>query len=327
VIPCYRDEQQLHAILDQLGPVLDGVQGGAELVLVDDGSPDRTGIRALQLAPRWGRRITVVRLARNFGQHPAVFAGLAAARGQIVVVTDSDLQYPPSQILRLANAVSDDWPVVSGYREDRKDPLARRIITGMLTRWLSKRTGQTLTDYGSMFRAYDRAVVDAMTQLTERHRYVPAIPSWMGFQVLELPVEHRSRGELGTRYRMSSLVALFLDLITSYSISPLRAISLVAACGALLGFIATVCFAIYRVAFGSGHAGVVSAFALVFALLAVQLLSTALLGEYIGRIYVETRERPYFVVRSTDHFDGSGAHVRAAESAAAAAADESGVLA
>jgi len=198
--------------------------------------------------------------------------------------------------------VSFENPVVSGYRADRKDPYTRRLITSALTKWLGKRTGQQLRDYGSMFRAYDRSVVDAMLTITERHRYVPAIASWLGFHVLELPVEHHQRNEQGSRYRLSSLLSLFLDVITSYSISPLRFVSLVASIGALAGFMAMIAFAVYRVVIGAGVAGVVSAFALVFALLAVQLLATALLGEYVGRIYVETRHRPYFVVRSTERF-------------------------
>lgn len=306
VIPCYRDEDHVAGLVAELEPVLASFEGGGELVLVDDGSPDRTGERALEVARGASQPVTVVRLARNFGQHPAVFAGLAAARGRIVVTADSDLQYPASEIVRLVDAVSVEAPVVSGYRADRRDPITRRAITGLLTRWLGRRTGQELHDYGSMFRAYDREVVDAMLGITERHRYVPAIPAWLGFRVYEIPVEHRPRGEQGSRYRLSSLLSLFLDLITSYSISPLRFVSIFAFACALVGFLATTAFLVYRIVVGAGIGGVVSAFALVFGLLAAQLLATTLISEYVGRIYVETRQRPYFIVRSTDRHAGSG---------------------
>lgn len=283
--------------------MLNSWEGGGELVLVDDGSPDGTGDRIEDLAPGFEGNLIFIRLARNFGQHPAVFAGLEAARGDVVVTTDSDLQYPPEAILQLVRLVSREAPVVSGYREGRKDPLRRRIITNVLTKWLGSRTGQELRDYGSMFRAYDRRVVDSMVALTERHRYVPAIPSWLGFRVLEVPIEHRARGDQGSRYRMSSLAQLFLDLLTSYSIAPLRFVSLLACVAAFFGFVATLAFVLYRIVIGDGIAGVVSAFALVFALLAVQLVTTALLGEYVGRIYVETRQRPYYIVRETHRFE------------------------
>lgn len=301
VVPCYCDRDQIQVLFDELGPLLAEYPDG-ELVLVDDGSPDGTGDRIEELAPTFDGSLTFVRLARNFGQHPAVFAGLEAARGDVVVTTDSDLQYPPAAIRELVDLVSAEQPVVSGYREDRKDPVQRRIITRLLTTWLGRRTGQELRDYGSMFRAYDREVVDAMVALTERHRYVPAIPSWLGYRVLEVPVQHRARGEQGSRYRLSSLVQLFLDLLTSYSVAPLRFVSLLGVIGAVTGFMAMLAFIFYRLAVGDGISGTVTAFALIFALLAIQLGMTAMLGEYVGRVYVETRQRPYYIVRSTRHY-------------------------
>ncbi|MBA3353150.1 MAG: glycosyltransferase, partial [Blastocatellia bacterium] len=157
-------------------------------------------------------------------------------------------------------------------------------------------TGQQLVDYGSMFRAYDRIVIDQMLQFTEQHRFIPALVSWLGFRVKEIPVTHQPRAEGGSRYRIRPLIEMFLDLITSYSVSPLRVLSLAGFVGAMLGFLATAAFVVYRVIEGSGVSGTVSAFALVFLLLALQLLVVASLGEYVGRIYVETKGRPYFVV-------------------------------
>ena len=305
VIPCFRDEDNIRTLLERLEPTIASIAGGAEVVLVDDGSPDLTGDRAIEEGARYPHPVTVVRLARNFGQHPAVFAGLAAARGSVVVTCDSDLQYPPDQIPVLLAALDDRHPVASGYREDRKDPLSRRMLTRLLTGWLGRRTGQELRDYGSMFRAYKRPVVDAMLQITEQHRFVPAIPSWLGFRVKEVPVQHAPRGEQGSRYRLSSLASLFLDLVTSYAVSPLRALSGVAALAAFLGFVATLAFTIYRIVLGDGVSGTVSAFALIFFLLAIQLLVLALMSEYVGRIFVETKRRPYYVVRSTVVAGGS----------------------
>ncbi len=186
VIPLYRDEDALAAIFERCRAVLDRVGGDSELVLVDDGSRDRTTPRAIELAERFDHGTTVVRLARNVGQHAAVFAGLAHARGDAVVTLDSDLQYPPEEIPRLLAELSPEQPVVSGYREDRRDPLARRLVTRTLTRWLNRRIGVNLRDFGSMFRVYDRRTVDLMLTFTERHRYVPAIVAWLGVPIKEV---------------------------------------------------------------------------------------------------------------------------------------------
>lgn len=297
VVPLYRDEDALQTIFDRCGPVLAATPGGGELVLVDDGGGvDRTTVRAAALAEGYPHRTTIVRLARNFGQHPAVFAGLAHSRGRLVATLDSDLQYPPEELPKLIEAVSAEFPVASGYRADRRDPLLRRWITRGLTRWLNARTGAELRDFGSMFRVYDRATVDLMLSFEERHRYVPAVVAWLGVPIKEVPIVHEARGTGGSRYRLSGLIDLLLDLVTGYSVSPLRLLIGVGLVGATVGFLATLGFLVYRVVAGSGVSGTVSAFALVFALLGIQLLLIALIGEYVGRIYTESKGRPYYLV-------------------------------
>jgi undecaprenyl-phosphate 4-deoxy-4-formamido-L-arabinose transferase len=304
VVPLYRDEDSLVPIFERCRPILDAVSGTGELVLVDDGGLDRTTSRAAELARTYPHATTIVRLARNFGQHPAVFAGLAHARGERVVTLDSDLQYPPEDIPKLLDGLSEHFPVVSGSREQRQDPLVRRIVTSMLTRWLNARTGANLKDFGSMFRAYDRETVNLMLTLTERHRYVPAVVAWLGVPIKEVPISHATRGDQGSRYRLSSLFELLLDLITGYSVFPLRLLTGLGLLGSLAGFVGTIFFVIYRVVAGSGVSGTVSAFALVFALLGVQLLIVALIGEYVGRIYTEAKGRPYYLVGEVRRLNG-----------------------
>ncbi len=301
MIPLYRDEKALPDIFARCGPILDAQADGGELVLVDDGGLDRTTPVALQLATSFDHPTTIVRLTRNFGQHPAVFAGLAHARGDRVVTLDSDLQYPPEEIPKLLAELGPQFPVVSGYRAARRDPRMRRIITWALTRWLNGQTRTQLRDFGSMFRAYDRQTVDLMLTFTERHRYVPAVVAWLGVPIKEVPIAHETRGPRGSSYRLSALIELVFDLITGYSVFPLRLLTglgLIASVGGLVG---TVSFIVYRISVGAGVSGTVSAFALVFALLAVLLLLVAMIGEYVGRIYSEAKGRPYFVVGSTHH--------------------------
>jgi undecaprenyl-phosphate 4-deoxy-4-formamido-L-arabinose transferase len=303
VIPLYRDEAALAEIFRRCQPVLDQAREG-ELVLVDDGGLDQATPKARAMAETYPHPVVVVRLARNFGQHPAVFAGLAHSTGERVATLDSDLQYPPEEIPSLLAELSDDYPVVSGYRQNRRDPLARRLVTGLLTRWLNRRTGTNLHDFGSMFRVYDRPTVDLMLTFTERHRYVPAIVAWLGVPIREVPIEHQPRGSQGSRYRLSSLLDLLLDLITGYSVFPLRVLTGIGIMASLVGFLGTLFFLVYRFVEGSGVSGTVSAFALVFALLGVQLLITALIGEFVGRVYTEAKGRPYYVVRDVSRDAG-----------------------
>ncbi len=297
VVPLYRDEDSLQAIFERCEPILAVAPGGGELVLVDDGGGlDRTTPRAAALAEDYPHPTTIVRLTRNFGQHPAVFAGLAQSRGRLVATLDSDLQYPPEELPKLIDAVSPESPVVSGYRAQRRDPLLRQWITRGLTRWLNARTGANLRDFGSMFRVYDRETVNLMLNFEERHRYVPAVVAWLGVPIKEVPIAHDARGDRGSRYRLSSLVDLLLDLVTGYSVSPLRLLIALGLFGSAAGFIATLGFAVYRLVEGSGISGTVSAFALLFALMGIQLLLIALIGEYVGRIYTEAKGRPYYLV-------------------------------
>jgi undecaprenyl-phosphate 4-deoxy-4-formamido-L-arabinose transferase len=300
VIPCYRDAEALPAIFERLGPVMKALPGSAELILVDDGSPDGTGRRAAELASGFDEPVTVVRLARNFGQHAAVFAGFEQSRGRAVVTLDSDLQYPPEQIPELVGALSEEYPVVSGYRADRRDPFVRRMITGLMSRWLGRQTGVELRDYGSMFRAYDRSVVERLLQLREHRRYIPALVGWLGVPVREIPVEHEARGEQGSRYRLMPLIDMFLDLVTGYSTSALRVVTLLGLTGAVLGFLATMTFVVYRIVAGAGVSGLITAFAMLFLLLAIVLFAVAMLGEYVGRVYIEVRNRPYYMVEKVE---------------------------
>lgn len=302
VIPLYRDEDTLEAIFGRCLPILDEA-GTGELVLVDDGGLDEATPRAREMAKDYHHPVVVVRLSRNFGQHPAVFAGLAHSTGERVATLDSDLQYPPEELPAMLAELSDRYPVVSGYRQDRRDPLARRLITKMLTRWLNRRTGVNLHDFGSMFRVYDRPTVELMLQFTERHRYVPAVVAWLGVPIKEVPIKHESRGEQGSRYRLTTLLDLLLDLITGYSVFPLRVLTGLGLAAAGAGFLGTISFLIYRLFEGSGVSGTVTAFALVFALLGVELLIIALIGEFVGRIYTEAKARPYYIVRDVSRTD------------------------
>jgi hypothetical protein len=154
-----------------------------------------------------------------------------------------------------------------------------------------------MRDAGSTFRVYDRLVVDQILTFSERRPYLPALVAWLGVPVREVPVEQTKSAASPSRFRVNSLLDLGFDILTGYSISPLRLLSLVAIVGSVLGFGMSLAFAVYRVVVGAGVSGLVSAFALLFFLTAMQLLLLSLLSEYVGRIYVEVRPGPANIAR------------------------------
>ena len=179
----------------------------------------------------------------------------------------------------------------------------RKAVTRLLSWWLGRQTGTRLRDVGSMFRAYEKSVVQRLLAFSELRRYIPAMVAWLGVPVKEIPVQHEPRGDAGSRYRLSSLADLFLDLLTGYSTFPLRSIAIVGLVGSLLGLGGTLSFMVYRVVAGAGISGLVSAFALVFFLQTIVLFLTAMIGEIVGRTYAEVRHRPLYVVADVTRHD------------------------
>jgi undecaprenyl-phosphate 4-deoxy-4-formamido-L-arabinose transferase len=216
VVPCYRDEALLPRLLARLGPVLECWPGPAELVLVDDGSPDRTAERARALAAGAGHPLTVVRLARNCGQHAALMTGLEVSRGEVVVTLDSDLRYPPEQIAALTDPLSAESPVVAGVRVGRTDPRSRRAVTRLLSWWIGRRSGTHVRDVGCMFRAYERGVVEQLVALRDPRPFISAMTARLGVTVTEVPISETGDAS-ETRYSRAALVRLFLDAIRSPS--------------------------------------------------------------------------------------------------------------
>ena len=295
VVPCYRDAANVENLVERLCAVLppDG-----ELVLVDDGSRDGTlaAVRQATSHVLAGQTLTAVRLVRNVGQHGAVIAGMRTASGRVIVTLDSDLQYPPDEIETLTAALRDDVSIVCGVREERRDPMVRRAITGLLGWWIFRQTGQRLADAGSMFRAYDRRAVDLILAYPERRPYLPMMAAWLGIPVAEVAVRHEPRGEQGSRYRLSTLLDLVFDLVTGYALSPLRFISAIALTGAAAGFVTTFGLVLYRLLQGTGPSGLISVVAGLFFLQAVVLALLTTLAETVGRMYLDTRGHPRYVI-------------------------------
>jgi len=299
VIPVYDEEEALPLLLEALRRDLAGLEIPWRAVLVDDGSHDRSW-QIMEEAARRDPRIVAIRLARNYGQHAAVFAGLSACEADAVVTLDADLQNPPAEIPRLIAALDAGADVVGGWRQVRHDSLLRRLASRAMNRLISRATGVALRDYGCMLRAYRIEIVRLMCQSAEISSYIPALAHCFTDRVVEIPVAHAERAASSSRYSLMKLFALLLDLLTGFSMFSLRALSgfgiVMAGFGALFG----VLLVVMRLVLGSAWAvqGVFTLFALLFMFVGAQFVALGLLGEYLGRIYDQVRRRPRYVVRA-----------------------------
>jgi undecaprenyl-phosphate 4-deoxy-4-formamido-L-arabinose transferase len=299
VIPVYNEAGNLRALWSRLKPVLEGLDRAWEVVFVDDGSSDQSLAILREFAAQADGQVRVVELARNFGQHSAILAGFRQSRGAIVVTLDADLQNPPEEIPRLIEAIDAGNDVVGGWREERHDHPYRRIASRMHNRLTSAIVGVPMHDYGCMLRAYRRHIVDTVVECDEKAAFVPALANSFAKRVAEIPVRHAERAAGESKYNLLRLATLSLNLITGFSLAPIQALSLVGLGIFFLdAFFAAILFA-HRVIYGPQQEGAVwMLFAVLFLFVGFIFLALGLIGEYVGRIYIEVRRRPTYIVRA-----------------------------
>ncbi|MBF0246424.1 MAG: glycosyltransferase [Planctomycetes bacterium] len=297
VVPVYNEKDNLGELLDRCLAAGKTTGLSFEIVLVDDGSKDGSReiiLRAADLHPE----VMGVILNRNYGQHAAVFAGLEQSRGQIVVTLDADLQNPPEEIPNLVREISKGVDVVATVRENRQDTAFRRLSSALVNSLVRKATGVKMQDYGCMLRAYRRNIVDAMLQCQERSTFIPVLANSFAGSTAEIKVKHSHREKGDSKYDLWKLISLQFDLLTSISTFPLRLLSVIGVLISLCGFGFGLLLLVLRLIHGPGWAvdGVFTLFAILFVFIGAQFISLGLLGEYIGRIYHDVRNRPrYFV--------------------------------
>jgi undecaprenyl-phosphate 4-deoxy-4-formamido-L-arabinose transferase len=301
VIPVHNEERNLDGLYARLGPVLDRTGRAYEVIFVDDGSADRS-LDILRRLHDAHPSVRVIALNRNYGQHAAVFAGLDHARGDVIVTLDADLQNPPEEIPRLLAHVDAGHDVVGGWRQNRRDPRIRRVLSWCMNRLTSFMVGVRMRDYGCMLRAYRREVVEVLRGCRELSSFVPALANSFARSPVEVPVGHDSRGQGRSSYGLLRLIRLALDLMTGFSLLPIQAVSLAGIGIALLGLGFGAFLLVRRLFVGPEVEVVFTLFAILFVFVGIQVLALGLIGEYVGRIYLEVRRRPRYVIQAIyDH--------------------------
>jgi glycosyltransferase involved in cell wall biosynthesis len=299
VVPCYNESSVLPLLYDRLTAAAVDRGEDFEVVVVDDGSDERTWSLVRELCeydPRW----KAVRFSRNFGHQTAVTAGLAHACGDAVIVIDADLQDPPEELGRFLSLWREGFEVVYAIRRNRKENLAKRACYRLFYRVLGRLATIPIPADSGDFCLMDRRVVQVLVAMPERNRFVRGLRAWAGFRQIGLEYERPERAAGRPQYSLGKLVRLGLDGVFSSSVAPLR---LATGLGILTTALAVVggLFALLRGGLagpgpGPGVAALVDA---IFFLGGVQLVCLGILGEYIGRIYEDVKARPMWVVRET----------------------------
>lgn len=297
-IPLHNEEAGVAELLRRLLAVLDAIPGGPhEIVLVDDGSRDRTLERVQEIA-RTDPRVVVVSLSRNFGHQTALSAALDHVSGDIVVAMDGDLQDRPEAIPQLLAKHREGFDVVYARRVRRKEGLMLRASYFLFYRLLARLADLRLPLDAGDFALMSRRVVDQMREAPERQRYLRGLRAWVGFKQTGIDVERDERFAGGTNYSPIRLLGLAFDGILSFSVIPLRAAALIG----LFAIAASFVFSIYtlyaKLVLHRTPVGYASLMLFMTFLAGVQLFFLGVIGEYIGRIYQETKRRPLYVVSS-----------------------------
>ncbi len=297
VIPVFNEEDNLEELGRRLLATLSQDGRPFEIIFVDDGSGDRSWEILRRLHDSHPQHIRAIQFHRNFGQHAAVFAGLAAARGQIMVTLDADLQNPPEEIPKLVAKIEEGYDAVGGWREARQDSWLRRLPSRLVNFVMSRVTGVPLKDYGCMLRAYRREVVDSINQCHETSSFIPALANLYARRVAEIPVGHAPRAAGVSKYNLFKLIRLNFDLMTGFSNFPIHVVGVMGIAIALLGLGFGLFLFIRRLLVGPEVEGVFTLFAILFVFVGLNTFGLALIGEYVGRIYREVKARPRYVVR------------------------------
>lgn len=265
-----------------------------EIILVDDRCPFNSWDTILKLAEA-NPNIVAIRLSRNFGQHPAIFAGLRQARGARIVVMDSDLQDPPEEIPHLYRKALEGFEVVRARRVDRQDSWFRRMVSASFFKSLSYLTSVEHSAEIANFGVYDRKVIDAITSWREDHRFFPAAVQWAGFKRLDLPCTHRARSHGKSNYNLKKLGDLGIAVIIAFSDKPLRLIAISGLFLAATMFVMALIYAVFALAGAIEVAGFASLIISVWFLSGTLLFAIGICGLYLGQVMRDAKRRPNVV--------------------------------
>jgi glycosyltransferase involved in cell wall biosynthesis len=306
IVPLYNEEEVIHESFNRLKKVMDSTGEPYELIFVNDGSRDKTEEMAACLAKEHPE-VRLISFSRNFGHQIAITAGMDAASGNAVVVIDADLQDPPEVILQMIEKWKEGYEVVYGQRLKRKgETFFKKLSAKLFYRFLKSMTSVEIPVDTGDFRLIDRKVCNAMNSLTERNRYVRGLVSWVGFRQCAVTYVRDERFAGETKYPLKKMLKFASDGITSFSYKPLKLATYAGFVMSGGGFIYLL-FVIWQKIMGyASQTGWASMVAIQLFFSGITLIILGIIGEYVGRIYDECKNRPLYIVRTRLGFDEEG---------------------
>jgi glycosyltransferase involved in cell wall biosynthesis len=305
IAPVKDEDEAIGPFLERVAPILDGLfaDGAWEILFVDDGSEDDT-LAAILSAHQRDPRVRAISLSRNFGKEAALTAGLDFAAGQAVIPIDVDLQDPPELIGAMLAKWRDGHEVVYGVRTNREsDSLPKRLTADLYYRAHNYLSSDKIPEHAGDFRLLDRSVVEIIKAMPERNRFMKGLFAWSGFRQAAVEYERAPRAVGKTKFRYWKLWTLALDGLTSASTMPLRVWSYIGVVIAFFTLLYAIGVIVKTIFWGSDVAGYPSLIVAILFFGSIQLISLGVLGEYVGRILIETKRRPLYVIRKKIGFD------------------------
>src|SRR6266850_452992 len=311
-LPVFNEEPNLRPLQEKLDRALADLGRSAEILYVDDGSTDGS-LEVLREIAAKDPRVRVIALRRNYGQTPAMAAGIHAARGRVLIPMDADMQNDPADIARLLDKLEEGYDVVSGWRKNRQDKLITRKVPSMLAnRLISWIGGVPLHDYGCSLKAYRRESIEDVRLYGEMHRFIPIYASWAGARVAEIPVEHHARTMGKSKYGLSRTLKVVFDLMTikfmaSYQTKPLYIFGTAGLLTFVVAVLSTLLALLMKFVSWPHHADLVQTplpvMAMVSLVLGIQFFLMGLLAEMLVRTYHESQAKSIYAVRETIGFE------------------------
>jgi glycosyltransferase involved in cell wall biosynthesis len=303
VIPVFNEEANLPELYRRLSAFFNSISKTCEIVLVDDGSSDHS-FEIMGKLSREDQRVVAVQFSRNFGQHPAIAAGLAQTSGKVVVIMDADLQNPPEEIAKLLAVIDQGYDLAFGIRAQRKDNLLRKIGSLLAESILKKLFGAGGNI--SAFMAVRQPFVQAFNDCPERNKFFTGLFTWLGAKSIGVEVEHSPRKSGQTHYSLRKLIQLLITMTVSFSEFPLRLASRIGFLVSIVGLVMAARVLIQKMFLQITVPGYASLFAAIVFFGGVQLLFLGIVGEYLARVHIESRRRPDYLIRNILR-DGSSA--------------------
>jgi dolichol-phosphate mannosyltransferase len=296
VIPVYNEEENIPILYNRLSVVLSKNEPEYEIIFIDDGSTDRS-VDVLADISTKDHRVSVIELARNFGHQIAISAGLDFVRGDAVIIMDADLQDPPEVLPQFISKLREGFDVVYAIRERRKENWMKRASYAFFYRLLRKIASVEIPLDAGDFCIMDRRVVDELKKMPERNRFVRGIRSWVGLNQVGLAYERDARNAGKTKYNFTRLLYLALDGLISFSYLPLRIISILGFAVSGISILFAVGYTIQKFTIGLSPPGFATTVVAILFLAGIQLVTIGVIGEYVGRIFEEVKQRPLYIVK------------------------------